>query len=429
MSTVRARTAALLAIGDEVLRGEVVNGNAAYLAERLFDLGFGLREHAVVSDEPEDIRAAVLRLTSEVDVLVATGGLGPTEDDRTVEVVSALLGSEPVVHQPSLEAMERAFAARGFALTPNNLRQTRVPGRGEALPNAAGIAPGFAVTLGRAEAYFLPGVPREMQRIFSDHVGPRLARNQEAAGVVLPAVRSWHVYGMGESHIDHRLAGLVKGVEGASLHFRTALPENHVKIVVRGSDAESNRAVLERLDAEVRARLGEVVYGADEDTFPLAVARALRAAGASLAFAESCTGGYAGQLVTSEPGASEFFRGAVVCYADQVKVDVLGVRSQTLRDHGAVSEPCAAEMAEGARRVCAATLAVSITGIAGSQKDGGIATAPSPSSPGGKPVGLVCFGVAGPRGTQVDSRRFLGGRERIRRAAAFHALDLARRYF
>jgi nicotinamide-nucleotide amidase len=421
--------ASILAIGDEVLRGEIVNGNAAFLADQLFDLGFLLGEHAVVSDEPQEIRGALLRLGAESDVILATGGLGPTDDDRTVDVVAGLLEVATVVDEPSLASMRQAFAARGYELTPNNLRQVRIPVGGEALSNAAGIAPGFRVSIGRADAFFMPGVPREMARIFADHVLSRLGARLAAADFPPPAVRTLHVYGMGESHIDHRLAGLGDGRLGVTIHYRTAMPENHVKIVVRGPDAAANTGRLAELVDEARRRLGGVVYGVDRDTFPLAVARALRAGGATLALAESCTGGYAGQLVTSEPGASDFFLGGVVSYANDVKMGALGVRGETLSAHGAVSEPCAAEMAAGVRRLCGATIGVSITGIAGADKDGDGRGADEPPSERGKPVGTVCFGIAGPSGTRTETKLFSRGRERIRRSAAYHALDLARRYF
>ncbi|HEY0713638.1 MAG TPA: CinA family nicotinamide mononucleotide deamidase-related protein [Polyangia bacterium] len=429
MSPLRPRTAALLAIGDEVLRGEVTNSNAAYLGDALFDLGFVIREHRVISDDVPDIQATLRRLGEEVDVIISTGGLGPTDDDRTVDVVSGLVegGEPPVTHEPSRIAMERAFAARGFALTPNNLRQVRVPRGATPLPNGVGIAPGFSVRLGQAEAFFLPGIPREMQQIFTDHVVARLGQLQAASGVPRALVRTFHVYGMGESHIDHRLAGLIDGLADVSLHYRTAAPENHVKLVIRGNDAAWNQATLARLEAEVHRRLGHVVYGVDDDNFPRAVARALRNAQASLAVAESCTGGYAGQLLTSEPGASDVFLGGIIAYHNDVKQKLLGVRADTLASHGAVSEPCAIEMAEGARRVSGATLAVSITGIAGASAD--YRLAPEPDSPGGKPVGTVAFAIAGPRGTRAETRQFFSGRERIRRAAAYFALDLARRYF
>jgi nicotinamide-nucleotide amidase len=237
---------------------------------------------------------------------------------------------------------------------------------------------------------------------------------------------------MGESHVDHRLAGLIDGQarDGLeiTLHYRTAQPENHVKLVVRGPHLDRNIAAIDQLAAEVRRRLGAVVYGVDDDTFPLATARVLRQQGATVAFAESCTGGWAGQLITTEPGASDVFAGGVVAYANAIKTGVLGVRQATLDQHGAVSEPTAAEMAEGVRRLCAASIGISITGIAGSAKEAQVGP-PEPETPGGKPVGMVCFGVAGPRGARTETRQFFGGREVIRRAAAYFALDLARRHF
>src|SRR6266700_527110 len=417
-SETRAQTAALLAIGDEVLRGEVANSNAAFLSGHLFEVGLDLREHVVVSDDPTAIRSALVRLRASVDIVIATGGLGPTEDDRTVDTVADLLGVGTAADEPSLEAMKKRFATHGFELTPNNLRQVRVPTGAQALPNAAGIAPGFRISLGGAEGYFLPGVPREMEKMFTDHVVPRLASRMTELGSPPPAVRTWHVYGMGESHIDHRLAGLLSGVEGATLHFRTSTPENHVKVVVRDRNPEQARATLEKIDLELRKRIGPGIYGVDGDNFPSAVAKAIKAQSATLAIAESCTGGLAGQLVTSEPGASSFFRGSVVCYADEIKTGVLGVKPETLADFGAVSEPCAREMAEGVKKVCGSILAVSITGIAG--PEGG---APD------KPLGTVCFAVCGPGTTRTATKLFAGDRDRVRMAAAYFALDLARRYF
>src|SRR5450432_422766 len=400
--TLKTQRAALVAIGDEVLRGEVANSNGTFIADRLFEAGFEIAEQIVVSDDPIDIRAALVRLRAQVDVIVATGGLGPTEDDRTVDVVADLFGTGTVSDEPSLGAMKKRFSTHGFELTPNNLRQVRIPVGSKALPNSAGIAPGFVVRLGGAEAFFLPGVPREMERMFLDEVAPRLHKR------------------MGESHIDHRLSGLLTGVEGATLHFRTSHPVNHVKVVVCGASIEEEKATLERIDGELRKRIGPGIYAVDGESFPSAVAKALRAQDppATLAIAESCTGGLAGELVSSEAGASAFFRGGIVAYSDEIKTGVLGVKPETIADFGAVSEPAAREMAEGAKRVCGSSVAVAITGVAG---------------PGGgtpeKPVGTVCFAVCGPGTTRTSTKLFAGNRERVRLAAAYYALDLARRYF
>jgi len=425
---VRPGTAAVLAIGDEVLRGEIANSNAAYLSDRLFDAGYDVRAHRVVSDTPADIRAAIESLAGEVAVIVATGGLGPTEDDRTVDVVSELLGVGVTEHGPSLDAMKQRFSAHGFALTPNNMRQVRVPAGATAFANPAGIAPGFCLRIGEAEAYFLPGIPREMESIFISQCMPRLVQRMAEHGVPRAAVRTFHVYGMGESHIDHRLVGLIGNIPDVTVHFRTASPENHVKIVVRTADFAKSQAVLEQIDHELRKRIGQGIYGIDGETFPMVVGKALREAGATLALAESCTAGYAGQLLTSEPGASDFFLGGVMAYANDVKTKVLGIPAELITEHGAVSEPCARAMAEGARNLTGATIAVSITGVAGSKMDGR-PVAPASGATGDKPVGSVCFAIAGPRPTKSVSKLFSGDRERIRRAAAYHALDMARRYF
>ncbi len=416
----RTQRAALLAIGDEVLRGEIANSNGTFIADRLFEAGFSVVEQVVVSDDPVDIRAALVRLRASVEVIVATGGLGPTEDDRTVDVVADLFGTGTVADEPSLGAMKQRFSTHGFELTPNNLRQVRIPVGAKALPNSAGIAPGFVVRIGGADAYFLPGVPREMERMYLDQVAPRLSVRMAEAGVPRAAVRTWHVYGMGESHIDHRLAGLLTGVEGATLHFRTSHPVNHVKVVVRGKSVDEEKATLERIDSELRKRIGPGIYAVDADSFPAAVAKSLRAQDppATLAIAESCTGGLAGELVTSEGGASTFFRGSIVAYSDEVKISVLGVKPETIADFGAVSEPAAREMAEGAKRVCGSSVAVAITGVAG----------PGGGTPD-KPVGTVCFAVCGPGTTRTSTKLFAGNRERVRIAAAYYALDLARRYF
>ncbi|MDX2024235.1 MAG: CinA family nicotinamide mononucleotide deamidase-related protein [Deltaproteobacteria bacterium] len=419
---------AVLAIGDEVLRGEVVNGNAAFLSDRAFGLGLVPGEHAVVADEPSDMKAALVRLCRAHKLVFVTGGLGPTDDDRTVDVVSAMLGVQPEIHADSHEAMRLRFARHNYVLTPNNERQVRVPSGALPLPNPVGLAPGFETKIEGATVYFMPGVPREMNRIFDDHVVPRLQAAILAVGGMPTLVRTFHVYGMGESHIDHRLAGLIDDVADVSLHYRAAPTECHVRLVLRHAanvEAEAEaQATMARLEAQVIERLGTAVYGVGDETFPQVVQRAFAEAGKTLAFAESCTGGYAGQLFTEEPGASRVFLGAVVSYANAVKTNVLGVPAQMLQEHGAVSEACAAAMAEGARRVLGADVAVSITGIAGDSRDG--STKPA-DVPGEKPVGTVCFGVATAAGTRAETRLLSGGRERIRRAAAFAALDLARK--
>ena len=233
-----------------------------------------------------------------------------------------------------------------------------------------------------------------------------------------PATRTWHLYGMGESHIDHRLAGILAASRAPRCTSGRRPRSTTSSWWCAAPTPSEAKATLEKVDAEIRKRIGPGIYGVDGESFVGAVSKSLRAQEATLAFAESCTGGLAGELATSESGSTAFFRGSVVAYADEVKTGVLGVKPETLADFGAVSEPAAREMAEGAKRVCGSSVAVAITGVAG--PEGG---APD------KPVGTVCFAVCGPGTTRTSTKLFAGGRERVRTAAAYYALDLARRYF
>lgn len=379
--------AEVLTIGDELCRGEIIDTNSGWLAARLTELGFHVRWRSSTTDDPADMAAALRLAASRAQVVLCSGGLGPTEDDRTVDVVATLCGVEPAVDAAHEERMVRRFAERGFAATPNNQRQVRVPGGAAVLANATGLAPGFAVRLGGAEVYCTPGFPREMKPMFDQAIEPRLRAWLREAGHEAPALgrRTWRVTGLGESHIDHRLRGLLDGIVGATLHFRVAYPDILVSVVVRRPGADEAEAVLAGLDGEVRSRLGEHVYGTGEDTLAVVVGRRLRVLGLKLATAESCTGGLVGDLLTDVPGASDYYLGGVVSYSNELKMALLGVRAETLREHGAVSEACVREMAEGVRSRLGADWGLAISGIAG---------------PGGgtpeKPVGTVHFAVAGP---------------------------------
>lgn len=390
----------ILTIGDELLRGDIVDTNAAWLGERLFEAGLPVGEVRTVGDALEPLVATLRALGERADVAVASGGLGPTEDDRTMEAAARAAGVGRALHEPSLGAMRERFARIDFEMTPNNVEQARIPVGSEALPNAAGTAPGFAMAIGRCRAFFLPGVPREMEAMFAREVAPRLAGLGRRR-----FVRTLRVFRMGESHVDHRLRGIE--TPGVSLHFQTRFPENLVKLV---SDDE---AALARAEAAVRERLGGVVYGADDETLPARAGAALAARGATVAVAESCTGGIVGALLTDVPGASAWFRGGVVAYANDVKTRVLGVREETLARDGAVSRACVVEMAEGARRLAGATFGVGVSGVAG----------PTGGTPD-KPVGTVHVAVAGPEETFARKLSWPGTREMVRKLAAHAALAL-----
>ena len=408
-------SAEILTIGDELCRGEIIDTNSAWLAERLTDLGFHVRWRSSTTDDPADMEAALRQAAARAKVVVTSGGLGPTEDDRTVDVLAKILGVSPVADPAALARMEHRFAERGFQITPNNQRQVRVPAGADAIANRVGLAPGFRARLGGSDVFVMPGVPREMKAIWEEGVDARLRAVLAEAGRSIPGVarRLWRVAAMGESHVDHRLRGLLDGVPDASLHFRIAYPENLVTVVARRPTAAEAEAVLDRLDPEVRARLGDNMYGVGDETLPAAVGRKLRERRESAATAESCTGGLIGDLLTDVPGSSDYYRGGVVAYSNDLKTRLLGVSEATLREHGAVSEACVREMAAGMQKAAGSTWAVATSGIAG----------PGGGTPD-KPVGLVHFAVAGPEG--VEARRLVWPNERrmVKQMAAHATLFL-----
>jgi nicotinamide-nucleotide amidase len=407
----------ILTIGDEILGGQIVNTNASWLAARVTALGLPVRWMTTTSDDPADIEAALRTAAGRARIVLATGGLGPTDDDRTVACVAAVCGVGVTRDAAAVAKLEARYAAVGATPTPNNLRQAEVPAGATVLGNSAGLAPGFAVDLpGGARGFFCPGVPREMRAIVDEAIGPALS--DLATGGPARQSRVLHVVGLRESVLDHRLAGLLGDRAGVTLHFRTAFPENHVTLYVERPTVAAAAAVLDGLEGEVRARLGHHVYGTGEDTFAQALGRRLREHGATLALAESCTGGLAGHLVTEAPGASDYFVLGLVTYGNAAKQALLGVTSATLATHGAVSEATVREMAEGARRAGGTTLGAAISGIAG----------PSGGTPE-KPVGTVHVAVAGPTATRARHFLFPFPRDMVKLAAAYAALELVYRCF
>ncbi len=410
-------TCAVLCIGTELTRGELVNTNAAWIAAALTDLGFDVVEEVVVDDDAARIGAALDRLTrgtgagAGVRVVVCTGGLGPTTDDLTTRAVADTLGVKLVRDEASLEAIRRRLEKFGRVVSPTNAKQADFPQGADILPNPVGTAPGFGVTLGGASAFFMPGVPREMQQMFEEQVAPRIRTL---------APRSSHqvrlrTYGLAESLVGERLTGVEESFPGVTIGYRAQFPEIEVKVLARGGSQEAARDLCERATVEVRARLADIVYGEADDTFAGVVGRTVRNKGLTLAIAESCTGGLVGHMVTREPGASDFLLVDAVTYANSAKTRLLGIDEEVIRGHGAVSSEVAAAMAEGVRRVSGADLALSLTGIAGPL--GGTAQ---------KPVGTVFIAIATATGTTVTEKHFAGDRVQIQTAAAYAGLELVR---
>jgi nicotinamide-nucleotide amidase len=406
-------TCAVFCIGTELTRGELVDTNGPWLAAALTDLGFEVSEKATVDDDRARIIATLERLASWAKVIVCTGGLGPTTDDMTSESVAAALGVPLERDEASLEAIRRRFEKLGRTMSDSNAKQADFPRGAEVLVNPIGTAPGFSVKIGDATAFFMPGVPREMKPMFESQVVPRirpLAPNDSHQ------IR-FRTFGLPESVVGERLAGVEGAFPGVTIGYRAHVPEIEVKVLARASDETSARALCDAAAAEVKGRLADVIYGDGDDTFAGVVGRALRSRGYTLAIAESCTGGLVGHMLTREAGASDFLLVDAVTYANSAKTRLLGVEEEMLRGHGAVSAEVAAAMAEGVRRVSGADVALSLTGVAG--PSGGTAE---------KPVGTVFIAVATAKGTIVKHRLLasFGNRAMIQTLASYAGLQLVR---
>ncbi|HEU4430647.1 MAG TPA: competence/damage-inducible protein A [Myxococcota bacterium] len=407
-------TAEILTIGDELLRGEIVDSNKSFLSEKLLGIELETRFHASVNDDPADMRDAFLRAADRSAVVLVSGGLGPTRDDLTIEVLAETFGRKLVQHEPALRQIEAFFARLGREMAPTNAKQALVPEGAEVLPNPIGTAPGCMLDVGRAVFFCMPGVPRELHRMMEEQVLPRVAaRLGGGRGVMRSALL--RTFGLGESNLEDWLKDVGRE-PGVVLGFRTAFPDNFLRPVARAATAVEAEAKLARACAAIEQKLGPLVYTRGEETMEAVVGRMLAERGLTLATAESCTGGLIGTRLTAVPGSSRYYRGGVVAYANEAKRDLLGVPEALLREHGAVSEPVARAMAEGARARFGADLALATTGISG--PDGG-----TPE----KPVGLVWIAYASKRAAEAEQMIFPFDRERHRMITAQTALDWVRR--
>lgn len=410
--------AEILTIGDELLRGEIVDSNKSFLSQRLLAIDVETRFHSTVADDRADIADAFRRAVSRADVVLVSGGLGPTRDDLTIEVLAETFGRKLVLHEPSLEALRAFFARFGREMAKINEKQAWFPEGAEVLENPIGTAPGCMIEVPRAQraaalVFCMPGVPRELHKMMDEQVLPRITAKRRITRYARGALL--RTFGIGESNLDERLRDLVLP-EGVELGFRTQFPDNHVRPVARAATPEEADEKLRRALAAIRERLGSLVYAEGEETLPAVLVRLLTERGRTLATAESCTGGMIAELVTSVPGSSAVLRGGVVAYANTAKTALLGVPESLLREHGAVSDPVARAMAEGTRARFGTDFAVATTGIAG--PTGGTEE---------KPVGLMFVALADAAGVEVRELFFAFDRERNRRLAAQVAMDWVRR--
>jgi len=405
--------AEILSVGTELLLGQIVNTNAAYLSRRLADLGIDVFRQVTVGDNLGRIRVAVAEAADRADVVIITGGLGPTADDITAEAVALALGRDLVLDGASASHIRRLLEGRGIPILDRHIKQARLPAGSRVMPNPIGTAPGFIVERDGKLVCTLPGVPSEMEAMAEESLWPELRRRAPAAVIRSRVLR---FVGIGESSLEELISNLVQGQANPTIAFLAKTGEVHLRLTAKTSDPSQADRLLDELEAAVRERAGRFIYGRDEESLEAAVGVRLRAAGLTLGLAESCTGGLIGHRITQVPGSSDYFLGSLVTYSNRAKIEILGVPETFLAEHGAVSQPVAIAMATGARRALGADLAVSVTGIAG----------PAGGTPD-KPIGLTYIGVSGPNGEDCEEHRLGGTRDMIKSRAANAALALALR--
>ncbi len=410
-----SHTAEIIAVGTELLLGNIANTNAQVLSQSLSTLGVNVFWHTVVGDNPERLKEALDAARRRADIIITTGGLGPTYDDLTKQTICGAFGKPLILHRDILEDIRTFYeSALHVPMPENNTQQAELPEGCTVFDNPVGTAPGCAFESGGVHVLMLPGPPHEMETMLRRHVEPYL-RKLSCEVIVSHDIMT---FGMGESSVDQLLHQRMSHMENPTLATYAKPYEVRLRATAKAADEAAAEAMLAPVVEEVRQILGDVVYGVDVSGLPEACLGLLKERGMTFATAESCTGGRVAERITALPGASAVYRGGVVSYWTSVKGAVLGVPQEILDRYGPVSEPCARAMAEGARRITGADIAVSVTGAAG----------PDPDERG-VPVGVVYIGLAVPEGTfcrKMDSGR--RRRDRIQGVASNHAFDVIRRY-
>ena len=409
-----SHTAELIAVGTELLLGNIANTDAQMISQGLSQLGINVYYHTVVGDNPQRVRQAVDIARGRADILITTGGLGPTCDDLTKVAVAQAFGKELVYHEPSAQRIRERFAQRGTPVTENNFQQAMVPEGCTVLDNDWGTAPGVAFQAGGTHVLMLPGPPRECAMMFRHRALPYLQKLSD--GVI--ASRTVKTFGIGESAAEALLRDLMNALHNPTLAPYAKPTGTELRITAHAPTREEALRLIAPVEEQVKAILGDKVIGVDVDSLEEVCFALLKDRGLTVGTAESCTGGLLAKLLTDLPGSSAVFRGGVVSYTNGVKAGLLGVPQDLLDRYGAVSPQVAEAMARGAKAALGCDIALSTTGVAGPDADDR-----------GNPIGLVYLGLAW--GDQCQVTEFRAGpveRARVRRQAAQTALDLLRRH-
>lgn len=404
----------ILSVGDELALGQTVDTNSAWLSQQLAAVGCDILGHQTVGDSQPMIEAAIRTWAAQADVLILSGGIGPTEDDLTRQSLANVLGTGLELNEDWLAHMKAHFTSRGRTMPERNVVQAMIPRGATMIWNTAGTAAGVRATIGGCEIFSVPGVPREMKTMFTRDVLPWVA--ERSGGAVILQTKL-HTFGLGESAIGERLGDLMGRNRNPSVGTTVANGLVSLRVNCRCGTLAQGQKNLADCVAACRAAIGDMIFGQDDDTLE-SVVLALLAAGdkpVTVATAESCTGGWLAKMLTDLPGSSRYFQQGWVTYTNESKTAQLGVKPETLIAHGAVSEPTVAEMAAGARQRAGTDIALAVSGIAG--PDGG-----TPD----KPVGTVCFALAHAGGTRTRTIGMFGDRDMVRDRSAKMALTMLR---
>lgn len=399
----------VLAIGTELLLGQIVDTNSSWIGEQLAMVGIDTMEHRKVGDNLGRMTASLSEMLANADAVVVCGGLGPTQDDVTREAIAAVMGVQLERRDELVEHIRTLFGSRARDMPLNNLRQADVPVGAEAIPNPIGTAPGIRAEIDGKVVYAVPGVPYEMQLMVAEHVLPDLlARSGQSAVIVSRSLKTW---GQSESGLAEMIAHRVDTQTNPTIAFLARGIEGLVvRLTAKAGSEEEALALIAEEEAVLRDVLGALVFGIDDETIEHAALGALEAKGWTLGVAESVTAGLIGARIGAVPGASKTFRGSIASYATEVKRSVLGVTAEQV-----VSEECVLQMAQGAQRVLGADVGIAVTGVAG------------PDEQDGQPVGTVWFGIALPdREPEAFTTRLPGDRERVRQFSAISLLNALR---
>jgi nicotinamide-nucleotide amidase len=402
----------IITIGNEVVTGHIVDTNAALLAETAFSLGAEISRVVSVGDEVEVIAEVMREAMRRADLLVVTGGLGPTPDDRTPEAAALALGRELIVHKEYLDTLKAKFRRWNLKFTRSDDKLARLPKGAEPLPNPIGIC-GFKLVEGDKTIFFFPGVPRELQRLVEESLVPYICEKMVGQKEIVRSVL-FKVFGLTEVRVKEIIHGIEGGIE---LAYLPSFPEIHLRVVVRGRNEEEVEARRKRSEDEIVERLGIYLFGKGDEVMEGVVGRLLREKRRTIAVAESCTGGLIAHRITEIPGSSAYFLRGVVAYSNQAKEELLGVPPAILKQYGPVSREVAEHMARGVREQSGATIGVATTGIAGP-------TGGTPQTP----VGRVFIALATDDMLEVKQYDFFGDRHGVKLIASAVALDRVRRH-